>query len=384
MNRYASFTLVLAVGALTALGLVMLFSAEHLNASTGDVRGFSRQIVWLGIGVVLCLTLSRLDYRFLLPWAWSIFGVAVLLLLLCFAPHFGKPIHGSHRWIGLEMIGLPSVRFQPSEVAKLAGVIVLAAWYHQTRDRLGSAFYSFWIPGAFVLVLVALIAVEIDIGASALLAAAAGVVMFMAGVRFRWLVLASTAGATAVFYGVQLVPERMARLTAFLDLEAHAAGDGLQQIKGLLAFGAGGWEGVGLGRVLDYVKKLPYSDSDFIFPVIGGELGLGVSLLVVFAYVVILVSGICIALEAPDRFGMLLGSGVVSLIVFQAIINMGVTTALLPNTGLPLPFVSHGGTSLVACLTAIGLLLSIHRQAWVEEECSTPDLHCVNRITPRL
>ena len=146
----------------------------------------------------------------------------------------------------------------------------------------------------------------------------------------------------------------------------------------------GGWDGVGLGNVISYVKKLPYMESDFIFPVIGGELGLQVSLLVVLAYVVIMVSGVLISLNASDRFGMLLGCGLSGLIVIQAIIHMAVTTAVMPNTGLPLPFVSQGGSNIVSCFACIGLLLSIHRQAWLKPEFTEPRLKANLRITPRL
>jgi cell division protein FtsW len=188
----------------------------------------------------------------------------------------------------------------------------------------------------------------------------------------------------AIVGAVYTIPERMNRFLAFLDLEKHAQTDGWQQIKSLQALGVGGWNGVGLGKAISEVGRLPFLENDFIFPMIGGDLGLQFSLLVVFAFVLIMVAGVTIALHAPDRFGMLLGVGIVGLIVFQAIIHIAVTTGSMPNTGLPLPFVSQGGSNLVVCLAGIGLLLSIHRRAWMEPEFVQPQLRMNLRITPRV
>lgn len=382
MNRYCSLLLVVTVVGLASLGLIMMFSADAMQ--TGTKPGFNRQLVWLGLGGGLCYVLALIDYRSLIRYVWVLFGVTAVLLVLCLMPQLGGvELNGAHRWVNLGVFGLPGVQFQPSELAKLAGIFVLAAWYHRRGEEVGNAFQGFFAPAAIVAILIGLIAVEVDMGASALLAATSGTIMLMAGVRYRWLILAGSLGVALLGLGVWLVPERMDRLFAFLDLEKHAKGEGMQQVVSLQALGFGGWSGSGLGYLFENVQRLPYADSDFVFPVIGGELGLRASLLVVFGYVILLVSGITIALNAPDRFGMLLGVGVICLISFQAIINIGVATAVLPNKGLPLPFVSRGGTNLLACLAGIGLLLSIHRQAWDHEEYVTPLLR-QKRITPRL
>jgi cell division protein FtsW len=162
------------------------------------------------------------------------------------------------------------------------------------------------------------------------------------------------------------IPERLARLLAFLNLEGSKEGAGLQQMQALVAWGSGGMEGVGLGNGRQKMLYLPYAHTDFIFPMIGEELGLRFSLLVVFLFVVIIVCGMMIALHAKDRFGLLLGCGIVSLIGLQAAVNIGVTTALLPNKGLALPLVSYGGSNLVATLFGIGILLSIYRRGVIE------------------
>ncbi len=374
MNRYVSLILVAAVGALVALGLVTLFSAEQVSTTAN----FGKHLMWVMIGLAGCYGLTMIDYRRWQAFAWWGFGIAACLLALCYVPGIGHEIHGARRWINL------GYAFQPSELAKLAGILFLASWYTKWHDRSGTTLYGFLLPGFCMSLLVALVAGEIDIGASTLLGVVTAIVMLMAGVRFRWLLLGVAGAVTAVGLAIKILPERMGRLLAFLDPVKHADGDFWQQGKGLLAFGVGGWDGVGIGNIMHYVKRLPFLESDFIFPVIGGEFGLVVSLLVVLAYVMIMVAGVVISLNAPDRFGMLLGCGVSGMMVIQAIIHMAVTTAVMPNTGLPLPFVSQGGTNLIACFACVGLLLSIHRQAWLEPDYVAPELKANLRITPRL
>jgi cell division protein FtsW len=175
----------------------------------------------------------------------------------------------------------------------------------------------------------------------------------------------------------------MGRLLAFTDLERYKQDAGLQQMQALIAWGSGGIEGLGLGNGRQKMLYLPYAHTDFIFPMIGEELGLRVSLLVVFLFIVIIVCGIMIALHARDRFGLLLATGIVALLGLQAAVNIGVTTSLLPNKGLPLPFVSYGGSNLVACLFGIGLLLNIYRQGNLEP-ANKRSVALQLRVTPRI
>jgi cell division protein FtsW len=177
--------------------------------------------------------------------------------------------------------------------------------------------------------------------------------------------------------------ERMGRLAAFLDPQRFKEDAGLQQMQALIAWGSGGMEGLGLGNGRQKMLYLPYAHTDFIFPMIGEELGLRMSLLVVFLFVIIIVCGMMIALHAKDRFGLLLGGGIVSLLGLQAAVNIGVTTSLLPNKGLPLPFISYGGSNLVACLFGVGLLLNIYRQG-VLEPANKKQTAMQVRTTPRI
>ena len=190
--------------------------------------------------------------------------------------------------------------------------------------------------------------------------------MFIAGTNPLWLGGLALAGLGGLLIVATQISERMGRLSAFLHPQNYKDDAGLQQMQALIAWGSGGMDGLGLGNGRQKMLYLPYAHTDFIFPIIGEELGLRFSLLVVFLFVVIIVCGIMIALHARDRFGLLLGGGIVSLIALQAAVNIGVTTSLLPNKGLPLPFISYGGSNLAACMFAIGVLVNIYRQGILE------------------
>src|ERR1700724_1553238 len=195
--------------------------------------------------------------------------------------------------------------------------------------------------------------------------------------------IVALSGVGGVLFLATQISERMGRLAAFVDPQRFKQDAGLQQMQALIAWGSGGMEGLGLGNGRQKMLYLPYAHTDFIFPIIGEELGLRVSLLVVLLFVVIIVCGMMIALHAKDRFGLLLGCGVVSLLALQAAVNIGVTTSLLPNKGLPLPFISYGGSILAACMFGIGLLLNIYRQGVLEplhKKRATMQV----RMTPRI
>lgn len=363
MQRKSAYFLFLAVLGMLVIGLVMLFSTSAFARDAhGDVYFFvKRQAVWLGVGLVVCTVAALFDYHFWQRTWWLWFALAAGALALCFVPHLGLRINGSRRWVGAGPL-----TFQPSEIAKIAAVFFLAWWFARYEKRSGNIFYGFFIPLAIVSLLLALIVTEVDLGTTALIGATMFVMMFVAGTNsFVLGGLAATALCGLIFVATCL-PERMARLTAFLHPEVHKEDAGLQQMQALIAWGSGGMEGLGLGNGRQKMAYLPYAHTDFIFPMIGEELGLRVSLLVVFFFIVIVVCGMLIALHARDRFGLLLGCGVVSLLALQAAVNIGVTTSVLPNKGLPLPFISYGGSNLAACLFGVGILLNIFRQAKLE------------------
>jgi cell division protein FtsW len=379
MHRKSAYILFLAVLGMLVIGVVMLFSTSAFAQNRhGDVYFFiRRQAVWLGIGLLLCTAAALMDYHFWQRTWWIWFGLAVAALALCFVPHIGMRINGSRRWIGWGQIA-----FQPSELGKVAAVFFLGAWFARYEKDSGSLWHGFVFPVAITTLLLALIVSEVDLGTTVLLGATAFVVMFVAGANPILLGSVAFAGLGAILVMATRMSERMGRLAAFLDPERFKQDAGLQQMQALLAWGSGGMEGLGLGNGRQKMLYLPYAHTDFIFPIIGEELGLRVSLLVIFLFVVIIVCGMMIALHAKDRFGLLLGCGIVSLLTLQAAVNIGVTTSLLPNKGLPLPFISYGGSNLVACMFGIGLLLNIYRQAVLEPQKKRIPLHA--RMTPRI
>jgi cell division protein FtsW len=380
MHRKSAYLVFIAVLGLLVIGIIMLFSTSAFaRESHGDVYAFvKRQAVWLVIGLIVCAVAALVDYHFWQRTWWIWFGLALFTLILCFIPHVGMRLNGSRRWIGLG-----PVSFQPSETAKIAVVFFLAYWFSRHEKNTRSPLYGFVYPLAILLPVLALIITEVDLGTTALISATAFVIMFVAGTNPILLGGISVVGLGGILFLATQMSERMGRLAAFLDPQRFKDDAGLQQMQALIAWGSGGLDGLGLGNGRQKMLYLPYAHTDFIFPMIGEELGLRMSLLVVFLFVVVVVCGMMVALHAKDRFGLLLGSGVVSLIGLQAAVNMGVTTSLLPNKGLSLPFISYGGSNLVESLFGIGLLVSIYRQA-VLEPTNSGQTSLQVRVTPRI
>ena len=380
MHRKSAYILFLAVLAMLVIGIVMLFSTSAFaKDSHNDVYFFvKRQLVWLGIGLVVCTVAAMTDYHFWARTWWIWFTLAAVALTLCFVPGIGMRINGSRRWIGFS-----GLNFQPSELGKIASVFFLACWFARSEKNSGRFLHGFIIPLSVISILLGLIVTEVDLGTTALIGGTAFVMMFVAGTSPLILGLLSMSGVAGILFVAMTMPERMGRLTAFMHPELYKEDAGLQQMQALIAWGSGGIEGLGLGNGRQKMMYLPYAHTDFIFPMIGEELGLRISLLVVFLFVVIIVCGMMIALHAKDRLGLLLGSGIVTLLGLQAAVNIGVTTSLLPNKGLPLPFISYGGSNLAACLFGVGVLLSIYRQG-VLEPMNTKGATMQVRITPRI
>src|SRR5262249_6474615 len=225
---------------------------------------------------------------------------------------------------------------------------------------------GFIIPLVIIGLPAALVLGEVDLGTTALIAATTFVMMFIAGTNPLWLGGLAFVALSGLILVATQISERMGRLSAFLHPQNYKDDAGLQQMQALIAWGSGGGGRLGVGNCRPEVLGVPVAHTDFIFPIIGEELGLRFSLLVVFLFVVIIVCGVMIALHARDRFGLLLGCGIVSLLALQAAVNIGVTTSLLPNKGLPLPFISYGGSNLAACMFGIGVLVNIYRQGILE------------------
>ena len=377
------YLLVVAVVALIGIGIVMLTSTgAYAQDNHGDPQYYlKRQLLWLGVGAVLCVIAAIVDYRWMEKHWWILYTLAAALLICCFVPGIGKKINGSRRWIGAA-----GQTLQPSEVAKLAALVGLAWWYSR-RETISKSFLGgFVYPLLGVCVLVGLIAPEVDLGTSSLIFGSAVLVMFVAGARLWYLGTIALAGVGGLFFAVRMMPERAGRLLAFLHPEKYPD-DAYQQMQGLIAFGAGGISGRGIGNGMQKFAYLPYAHTDFIFPMVGEEMGLFATLAVVLLFLILLVAGTVIATRASDRFGKLLGVGIVALLALQAVLNIGVTTMVLPNKGLALPFISYGGSNLAFCLAGVGILVSIYRRGLGERPDPDGKVFAAKirtRMTPRI
>lgn len=371
MLRHSSTLLILAVAALCGLGLVMLASTGVWVRDLEQPYHFViRQSMMVAAGLAIAFLMAIVPIELLRKFLPVAYLAVCVALALCFVPGIGIEIYGSKRWIDLPLIG----NFQPSEVAKIIVVIALASWFARWQTEVGTFWRGFVLPGLIVAIPLGLIAAETDVGTALSLALAAGMLMFCIGTKVRYLFPTAAAVIAGASYYVYNNPNRWGRIEAWLDLEnpVHQLDRGMQQWRSLLALGNGGPFGVGLGNGVEKFGTLTFAHIDFIFPVIGEELGLPATLGVIFCYVLIALGGIGIALQAKNVFERCIALGLTCVIVFPAIINIGVTTALLPNDGLPLPFVSYGGTSLIFSLAAVGLMVGIHRRSQTETARAFP------------
>jgi len=382
MTRHCSTILCAAVAALVALGLIMLASTSAWVKGVENPYHFlSRQALMVLLGMAAAFAAARFpleQVRKLAPW---LFGTMILLLALCYIPGIGVSIFGSKRWIQLPGIG----QFQPSELAKVVVVICLAAWLARWQTEIPTFWRGFIIPGLIAGTPILLIACQTDVGSALSMSLAVAAILFCAGTRLVYLVPSFIVAASGAYYFVRNDANRWGRIEAWLDLEnpVHQLDRGMQQWRALLALGNGGPWGVGLGNGVEKFGTLTFAHIDFIFPVVGEELGLPCTLGVVLCYVLIAVCGCGIALQATTIFNRCVALGLTCVIVVPAMQNIAVTTALLPNDGLPLPFVSYGGTSLIFSLAAIGILVGIHRRSHVKETQEFP-LNKQTRLAVRL
>jgi len=370
MNRATSI-LIFCVAVLLGLGMVMLYSSSmnmELHRSAVGSDFLRSQMVWGAFGLVGCAVAAAVDYRRWKKMAPWILGGSVLLLILVFVPHIGWAATagrggggavGAHRWIGLPH--LP--HFQPSELAKLAMILFLAAYADRYQRQMGTLKYGLAIPIAILIIPLALVFKEPDRGCTILLALVAGAMLIVAGVRLLYLVPPVLLAAGGLAFSLLHDPMRLKRILAWLHPELNKDGAGYQSYQAIIAFGSGGWTGLGLGDSRQKLGFIPEHHTDFIFAIIGEELGLVATLAVVLIFAALLFCGIYIARRAADPFGRLLAAGITFMISIQAFINMGVATSLLPNKGMPLPFISYGGSNLLLMLVSVGLLLSIARSA---------------------
>jgi cell division protein FtsW len=360
-RHHVSYPLLIAVLALVAIGVVMVYSASSVQsylASSDPAAQGMQQAIWAVLGLGALVIASRIDFRLLRYLAIPLYVVTLALLIAVLIPGVGTEAFGSRRWIVIPGIG----SFQPAEIAKLAICIYLAHWL----DRRGRGVRSFWngfIPfGLLVAPGFLLIALEPDLGTAGVYAITTFSIFFMAGANLAYL---AAIGSAIVGAGVLMISNtayQAERVRTFLDPFRDPLDAGYNTIQGLLALALGGIAGQGLGASRLKYLYLPAPSTDFIFAIIGEEWGLIGTLTVLVLFVIVAYHGYRIAITAPDTFSGLLAAGITTWLVAQACINMMVVTALMPVTGIPLPFISYGGSALTINLVAVGILLSISRE----------------------
>jgi cell division protein FtsW len=359
-TRKPDYQLLTAVGILVPLGLVMVYSASFVDAfiqHENQLYYTLRQLAGLILGTVGLLVAQRIDYRFWRTYSVHLIGAALLLLLVVLVlPSDLTVVNGAKSWIRIGFFSM-----QPSEFAKLAMIVYFADWLSRRGEKLDNVSYGL-IPFAVMLGIVCgLVMLEGDLGTTIVMIVIAGIVYFTAGANLLHIAGAGVVSAGAFWAMIKIAPFRAGRIAAWLDPFADYKGAGWQPVHGLYALGSGGLFGVGLGQGRQKFLWLSQAHTDAIFAVIGEEFGLLGTLFVVGCFLVIAYRGLRIAGRAPDPFAALLATGITGWLVFQALINMAVVTTLLPFTGLTLPFISYGSSSLIMCMVAAGILLSISR-----------------------
>lgn len=351
----------LIVGALVAFGLVMVYSASSATAilSDGDPLGLvARQLIYAVLGIGAFLVAARSSPETLRKLAGPALAVSIFLLLIVLVPGIGTEVNGSRRWLALGGLA----QLQPSEPAKLAVILWIAALAAERRKRLGS--WSALMPFLLVTGLAAgLVLVEPDLGTAVVLGGAALVTLIVVGARLRHLALVAALASMAAVLAIAAVPYRRERMLVFLDPWSDPEGAGFQVIQAQVALGSGGIRGVGLGEGLQKAFYLPEAHTDMILATIGEELGLLGVIGVLAAFALFALVGFRIALAAPDPHRQALAAGLTSLVVLQAAVNVGAVMGLVPITGVPLPFISFGGSSLIVLLASAGLLVNIGRNS---------------------
>ncbi|OPY57709.1 MAG: Lipid II flippase FtsW [Pelotomaculum sp. PtaU1.Bin035] len=356
-KKSPDFVLFFTVMSLLCLGVVMVFSASEYSTLVNyndSFYFFKRQAVWAIIGLIAMRIMMKYDYWRLKHYILPIVIIAFLLLVLVLIPGIGREVNGARRWIAVG-----PVPFAPAEFVKLSIIIFTAFGLAQQKDRV-KTFTKGVLPYLIIMSLAAgLILMQPDLGTAMSLAGIVFVMIFAAGARIVHLSSLATAGLAAVGLAIAMEPYRLRRFLAFLDPWADPQGSGFHTIQGLYAIGSGGLFGVGLGQSKQKFLYLPENHTDFIFAIIGEELGFIGASLVIMLFILFIWRGLKIAVTSTDPFASLLATGITAWVGIQSMINIGVVTGSLPVTGIPLPFISFGGTSLLFSMIGVGILLNI-------------------------
>jgi len=350
--------------ALLSFGVVMVYSSSAVSAYVNfndSYYFFKRQLVWVTLGIIAMLFTLTIDYHVWRKLATPALLVTIVLLLLVLVPGLGKVVNGARRWLGFS-----SLYLQPSEIAKLSMVLYSSANLARHQEKITN-FLKGLLPQLGILLLIfGLILKEPDLGTALVIGGTIFVLLFAAGAKLSHLISLGLVGVIGIVAAIILEPYRLKRLLAFSNPWADPLDTGYHIIQSLYALGSGGLFGVGLGRSREKFLYLPEPHTDFIFAILGEELGFIGTIAVILLFFLFAWRGFKIAIAAPDIFGSLLATGVTTMIVVQALMNIAVVTASMPVTGIPLPFISFGGSALIFTLAGVGILLNISRYANVK------------------
>lgn len=353
------FILFFAIIALLSFGVVMVYSSSAVSAyvNFNDSYYFlKRQIIWVTLGVTAMLLALNMDYHVWRKFATPALLITIVLLILVLVPGFGKVVNGARRWLGFG-----SLYLQPSEIAKLSMVLFSAANLARNQEKI-TFFIKGIVPQLLILLVVfGLILKEPDLGTALAIGGTVFVLLFTAGAKLSHLASLGFVGVTGIIAAILLEPYRLKRLLAFSDPWADPLNTGYHIIQSLYALGSGGLFGVGLGRSREKFLYLPEPHTDFIFAILGEELGFIGTVTVILLFFLFAWRGFKIAISAPDIYGSMLAAGLTTMIIMQALMNIAVVTASMPVTGIPLPFISFGGSALIFTLLGVGILLNISR-----------------------
>jgi cell division protein FtsW len=344
---------------LICIGIVMIYSASSIYAWEKYQDSFfflKRHISFIALGILLTFLVMSVDYRKFRRFAKPVLILSLLLLVLVLIPGIGREISGARRWFRFKLIS-----FQPSELAILAIIIYLADFIHRKGDMVRTLWKGF-VPQMLVLgLMVLLILMQPDLGTALAIGIVVFIMLFIAGVRLTYLLSLILASLPLLYILIFSVPYRRMRIITFLNPWLDPKGSGFQIIQSQISLGSGGILGVGLGHSKQKLFYLPAAHTDFIFSIIGEELGLLGTIAVIILFIIFIQQGLKIVKNAPDKFGYFLSLGLVLMVSLKAIINIGVSCGIFPTKGLPLPFISYGGSSFIFDMVSVGILMNIAR-----------------------
>ncbi len=338
---------------LSVVGAIVLLSASLPLDEGAPYRFIEKQASWIAITFVVGLFVLKVNLEWARKFIWFGYALCLVGLSLVLVDGIGKEINGSKSWIRFGDIG-----FQVAEFAKLGLVFALAHYFSLIRKDTRSFWKGFVAPCILIGLVVGLILLQTDLGTALIISLACLCILFLAGTRIWYLFPSAFLGIVGATGLVKFDTERWSRLTAFLDMEGQKAGDAYQIWQAIIAFGAGGVTGVGLGNGRQQLRFLPEAHNDFIFAVVGEELGLVATLVIVIVFSILFIAGFMHLRYAPNTYQYLLAAGCLLTISIQAIVNLGVVTGLLPTTGLPLPFISYGGSNFLVMGICVAILIN--------------------------